>query len=125
MIRAVLFDFDGTLAHFTGDYALFVAGFRSELNLEQCDMNTFAEHLAFEERREGPVTLRRSLENTLAALEQRLPGDLGALTTKAIADYAAQVEPLPGAVEVLEFFVKPMTCRWRSSPTRTPTVRGL
>ncbi len=102
MIRAVLFDFDGTLAHFTGDYALFVANFRSELNLEPCDMNTFAMRLAQEERREGPVTLRRSLETVLQGLEQRLPDDLGALTAKAIADYCAQVELLPGAKEVLE-----------------------
>ena len=30
------FDFDGTLAHFTGDYALLVDSFRAELNLGDC-----------------------------------------------------------------------------------------
>lgn len=100
-IRAVCFDLDGTLAHFTGDYALFVEGFRAELNLELCDMNAFASRLAAEERREGPGTLRRSLETVLRGLEQRLPDDLDDLTARAIADYCANVALLPGAKEVL------------------------
>lgn len=100
--KAILFDLDGTLAHFVGDYALFVAGFRSELNLEACDMNTFATRLTQEERREGPGTLRRSLETVLLGLEQRLPDDLDALTERAIADYSSHLELLPGAREVLE-----------------------
>lgn len=100
--KAIMFDLDGTLAHFVGDYAAFVAGFRSELNLEACDMNTFATRLAQEERREGPGTLRRSLEAVLRGLEQRLPDDLDALTERAITDYSSQLELLPGAWEVLE-----------------------
>lgn len=108
--KAILFDFDGTLAHFTGDYANFVASFRSDLNLEACDMNTFAARLAQEERREGPGTLRQSLETVLGSLEQRLPADLGALTERAIADYCNHLELLPGAEEVLEL------CRVHSLP---------
>jgi putative hydrolase of the HAD superfamily len=102
VIRAILFDLDGTLAHFTGDYGLFVAGFRSDLGLEACDMNTFATRLAAEERREGPGTVRRSLETVLRGLEQRVPDDLDALSERSIADYCAQMALLPGAREVLE-----------------------
>lgn len=100
--QAICFDFDGTLVQFTGDYGNFVAGFRSELNLESCDMNAFATRLAQEERREGPGTLRRSLETVLRGLGQRLPDDLDALTERAIADYCSHLELLPGAGEVLE-----------------------
>lgn len=109
-IKAICFDLDGTLAHFIGDYALFVESFRAELNLELCDMNTFAARLAAEERREGPGTLRRSLETVLRGLELRLPGDLGYLTERAISDYCAQLELLPGAKAVLE------TCRAHNLP---------
>ncbi len=100
--KAICFDLDGTLAHFTGDYALFVSSFRSELGLDACDMNTFATKLAEEERREGPGTVRRSLEAVLHSLGQRLPDDLDALTERSIADYCSHLELLPGARDVLE-----------------------
>lgn len=103
MIRAICFDFDGTLAHFTGDFGAFVDGFRTDLMLTQCDLKGFGERLSAELRREGQVTLYSAVGATLAALEQRSPPDLGQLVARALADYSAQVALLPDARVVLEF----------------------
>lgn len=102
-ITAVCFDFDGTLAHFMGDFGAFVDSFRVDLGLMQCDMKGFAERLSAELRREGQVTLCSAVGATLEALEQRLPPDLEQLVTRAIDEYGAQVVLLPGAQEMLEF----------------------
>ncbi|ADI15638.1 HAD family hydrolase [Truepera radiovictrix] len=101
MTRAICFDFDGTLAHYTGDFAAFVAGLRAELSLTQCDMRGFGESLSQHLRAEGAVTLRSALEATLAGLEQRPPPDIEEVATRAVAAYAAQVALRPGAREVL------------------------
>lgn len=89
MTRAICFDFDGTLAHYTGDFAAFVAGLRAELSLTQCDMRGFGESLSQHLRAEGAVTLRSALEATLAGLEQRPPPDIEEVATRAVAAYAA------------------------------------
>lgn len=103
MIRAACFDFDGTLAHFTGDFGAFVDGFRIDLGLMQCDLKGFGERLSAELRREGQVTLGGAVGATLEALEQRPPHDLAQLVARAVDEYSAQVVLLPGAREVLTF----------------------
>ncbi len=103
MIRAICFDFDGTLAHFSGDFGAFMDGFRTDLMLTQCDLNAFAEVSSRESRREGHVTLRRATVATLEALEQRSPPDLGRLVERALDEYSSQMVLLPGAREVLTF----------------------
>lgn len=101
-ITAVCFDFDGTLAHFTGDFGAFVDSFRVDLGLMQCDMKGFAERLSAELRREGQVTLSSAVGATLEALEQRPPPDLEQLVARAVGEYSAQMTLLPGAEGVLE-----------------------
>ena len=103
MIRAICFDFDGTLAHFSGDFGAFMDGFRTDLMLTQCDLKGFAEHLAAELKCEGRVTLHSAVDATLAALEQRSPHDLEQLVMRAVAEYSVQAVLLPGAREVLTF----------------------
>ena len=103
MIRAICFDFDGTLAHFSGDFGAFMDGFRTDLMLTQCDMKGFGERLSAELRREGRMTLHSAVDATLAALEQRPPHDLELLEARAVDEYSAQTALLPGAREVLEF----------------------
>lgn len=110
MIRAVCFDFDGTLAHFAGDFSLFVGSFRSELMLTPCDFDAFSEILSGELRREGPVTLCSAARTTLERLEQHSPEDLEELVAHFLDDYSAQMVLLPGALDVLNF------CRERELP---------
>jgi putative hydrolase of the HAD superfamily len=103
MIRAVCFDFDGTLAHFTGDFSAFLDGFRADLGLTQCDLKGFAERLSAELRREGQVTLGGAVGATLEALEQRSPPDLEQLVARAVDEYSSQMVLLPATQEVLTF----------------------
>ena len=73
MISAVCFDLDGTLGGYGGDFGGLLAVARSELGLEQCDMNRFAAILQQELRRDGPLDLATALSRTLERLEQRPP----------------------------------------------------
>lgn len=103
MIRAVCFDFDGTLAHFTGDFGRFVTSFRHELMLTPCDFDAFSDVLSGELHREGPVTLYGAARATLEGLEQHPPEDLAGLVAHFLDDYSEQMALLPGAKEALEF----------------------
>lgn len=100
-MQAICFDFDGTLARYTGDFSLFLDSLRSELMLTQCDMRSFAERLRAELRRDGAVTLESALTKTLEGLDLRPPADLPDLARRAVCDYGAEVELLPGAADVL------------------------
>lgn len=101
MIRAVCFDFDGTLARFTGEFDRLIDLLRTDLMLLNCDLGTFGERLSAELRRDGPVTLRSALVATLESLEQRVPADLDEVAERALGLYAAEIEVLPGAEELL------------------------
>ncbi len=102
MIQALCFDFDGTLAHFQGDFLQLLDAFRTELMLGQCDMNAFSEVLSSELRAAGQVSLLSATTRTLQKLEQRIPLDLTEIVGGTLNDYSAQVILLPGAQEVLE-----------------------
>ena len=103
MIKAVCFDFDGTLAHFTGDFALLADGLRSDLGLTQCGANTLLERRAQIERRDGATTFGDTVSAALEALELRVPDDLEQLAAQVVEDYCAQMALLPGALDVLNF----------------------
>lgn len=102
-VRALCLDFDGTLAHFTGDFGAFADDLRVELGLLQCDLNRFSPELLKALASEGAVTLRGALTATLGGLEQALPDDLGAVAARAVTAYTAQVALLPGALALLTF----------------------
>lgn len=102
MIRAVCFDLDGTLGGYGGDFGGLMAMARTELGLEQCDMNRFAAIVQEELRRDGPLDLATALERTLHRLEQRVPPDLPDVAARITARYAAEVRPAPGAARLLE-----------------------
>lgn len=113
--KAICFDFDGTLARFTGDFGGLIAGFYSELMPDRDDprgfsSKSFAEVLSQELHREGPVTLRGAVQATLGVLEHPLPDDSGQLAAQVIADYSEQMALLPGALDILNF------CRGRELP---------
>jgi putative hydrolase of the HAD superfamily len=102
-VRALCLDFDGTLAHSTGDFGAFADGLRGELGLLHCDRNRFSPRLSEALASEGAVTLEGALAATLRALEQALPDDLGAVAARAVTAYTAQVALLPGALALLTF----------------------
>ncbi len=101
MIKAVCFDLDDTLGHYASDFGEFVAFVRNELGLHQCDTNVFAKLVSDELRRDGPLTFELILRRVLDGLQQRAPADLAELASSAMASYAADYRPLPGAAELL------------------------
>ncbi len=103
MIKAICFDFDGTLARFTGDFALLADGLRSDLGLTQCDANTLPARRAQMERRSGAMTFGDTVRAALEELELRVPNDLEQLAAQVVRDYSAQMALLPGALDVLNF----------------------
>lgn len=102
-MKAICFDFDGTLAGFQGDFELFLDSYRVDLGLVQCDFNTFARELSSRLRGSGQVTLQSATLDTFSKLEQRVPADLTEVVNRALGEYSAQVVLMPGAKEVLEF----------------------
>jgi FMN phosphatase YigB (HAD superfamily) len=61
MWPAVCFDFDGTLAHYGGDFDQLLDGLRTDLGLLACDFATFKGRLAEATKRNGAVTLGSAL----------------------------------------------------------------
>lgn len=102
MVKAICFDLDGTLGHYTGDFQAFAALLRSELMLQMCDMNSFLQLLDTELRRDGPMTTERALLAVLDRLQQRPPPDLARVAAYATRVYAEEVQPLPGAAQLLQ-----------------------
>ncbi|HZJ09418.1 MAG TPA: HAD family hydrolase [Trueperaceae bacterium] len=101
MIDAVCFDLDGTIGGFAGDFAGLLSLVRTELMLEQCTMNSFADIVKQELVRDGPLTLKLVLERTLERLEQRPQVDLDLLSREIAAAYAAEVRQAQGAAALL------------------------
>lgn len=101
MIKAVCFDFDGTLAQFGGDFEGLTNSLRTDLMLVQCDLANFAETLSKALRREGQSTLYSAVREVSEAFEQRSPDDLETLITQILSVYTSQMALLPGAADVL------------------------
>jgi putative hydrolase of the HAD superfamily len=98
---AICFDFDGTLAEFRGDFSEFLDELRLNLNLLQCDFRRFRDELAAQLSKPGAVSLSAALAGTLRRLERRELID-AALVKEALTAYAARVQLLPGAGELLQ-----------------------
>lgn len=102
-IQAICFDFDGTLAQFRGDFGQLTAFCSAQLGIDPADQAFMA---AYERniRAEGHVTFALVLRRTLEAHGYLVPPDLEAIAAETTARYAAQVELLPGALELLAYF---------------------
>jgi len=101
MVRAVCFDLDGTLGGYAGDFQGLIALLRSELMLHACDMNSFSELVKQELARDGALTFHDVMAKVLERLTQKAPRDLAELAREAVAVYASEVRPAPGAAELL------------------------
>jgi putative hydrolase of the HAD superfamily len=102
VIRAICFDFDGTLARFSGDLNALSMRMNQQLGLEDFSPKMLqklsATFRSFEYAPE-PVTLASATIKTMATLEMTPKGNV-----LEIRDYAAQMELLPNALETLEYF---------------------
>ncbi len=107
MIRAICFDFDGTLARFHGDLNALSMRMNQQLGLEDFSAQNLKKvnqvFRSFEYAPE-PVTLASATIKTLAALEMKPKGNVLEICQEFIRDYAAQMELLPNALETLEYF---------------------
>jgi putative hydrolase of the HAD superfamily len=103
MIRAVLFDFDGTLAQFSGDRNALSQDLMMDLGLRDVPSNLL-EVFRAHEYAPGLVTLASALRATLEELQLETKANLDDIAAKFIASYAAQIKPLPDALETLRYF---------------------
>ena len=85
VIKAVCFDFDGTLAHFAGSFAELVDGLRRDLGLTPKDAERLALVRAQAERRGGPMTFADTVRAALIELEFPVPDNL-----ETLGDYLLQ-----------------------------------
>ena len=103
MIRALCFDLDGTLARFQGDRHFLSRDLMMDLGLTSIPSH-FLEVFRSHEYAPGPVTLASALRATLEELQIETNANLDDVAAKFIASYAAQIKPLPDALEVLRYF---------------------
>ena len=103
MIRAICFDFDGTLAHFTGDFEGFVNGLCRDLGLSPQDADALSVQRTEVERGGGAMTFADTVRAALEKLELPVPDHLNQLAAQVVEDYSAQMALLPGALDVLNF----------------------
>jgi HAD superfamily hydrolase (TIGR01549 family) len=101
-IKAICFDFDGTLAEFIGDFPKYIIEcfVRLGINPSPEFLHTFNQHL----RSEGHLTSRMAFERTCRDLDVSIPDNPEPIYQLNVDAYAAQVKLLPNALATLEYF---------------------
>jgi putative hydrolase of the HAD superfamily len=100
MTKTICFDFDGTLAHFTGDFVADLKESAVELGLpESLHEDFIATYLTFDK---SCRTFPEAIRETLATFNMDLPENLEGYCKRSIQRYVSQIELLPGAQNVLE-----------------------
>ena len=110
MIKAVCFDFDGTLAHFSGDFTALQTRFGLELGLSEDEMRGLELRRAQLERQDGPMTFYGTVRAAFDKAGLTEPDDLEQIAETTVTDYCSQMKLLPGTREVLAF------CQTRNLP---------
>ena len=108
MIRAICFDFDGTLARFRGDLNKLSIAMFAKLGLKDFSpINLEHVRKVFRSFEYAPevVTLESATRKTFAALGITPKGNVLEICQQFIADYAAGVQLLPNALETLHYFL--------------------
>lgn len=107
MIRAICFDFDGTLARFCGNLNTLSFSMLQTLGLEDFSPTNLERvqkiFRSFEYASET-VTLESATRKTFAKLEIEPKENVLEICQKFIADYAAGMQLLPNALETLNYF---------------------
>jgi putative hydrolase of the HAD superfamily len=103
MIKAICFDFDGTLAHFTGDFFADLRQGAMQLGIPESLHEEFIKtYLKFDRSCD---TFPEAIQATLSVFQQELPEDFEGYCQRAIQRYASQIELLPRAKELLEHLI--------------------
>jgi putative hydrolase of the HAD superfamily len=100
MIQAICFDFDGTLAHFTGDFFADLRKGAVELGLpESLHQDFITTYLKFDKL---CSTFPEAVTATLVTFTMNVPEDFESYCQRATQRYASRIELLPGAKKLLE-----------------------
>lgn len=100
MIKAICFDFDGTLAHFTGDFFADLRKGATELGIPKSLHDEFMQtYLTFDR---FCATSPKAIQSTLSLFQLEPPENFEDYCQRATQRYVSQIELLPGAKEVLE-----------------------
>jgi len=100
MLKAVLFDLDGTLVRYGADYAHFVSLMAAGWGIEEAG-DRFFEFYRSAVLAEGPVSLASSVEFALRSTGRSMPDEFSVRCLEAVEGYAGGIELLPGALELL------------------------
>ena len=103
IIRAICFDFDGTLAQFGGDFTALQTRFGLELGLTEAEVRRLEQHRIQLERQDGRVTFYSTVRAALNEAGLTAPDGLEQIAEDTVAHYCSQMKLLPGAREVLTF----------------------
>jgi putative hydrolase of the HAD superfamily len=105
---AILFDFDGTLATYRGNFPRLILSIPKALELPEDDHEPFGDELVQQIFLDKPLTLRSAMIDALHALGYRIPANLDEVVEKALEGYSREIELLPGADALLERASKAM-----------------
>lgn len=97
--KAVLFDLDGTLVHYTRNYASFAKGLADRLEVphQHAFLDTYHKYI----QAEGAVCFSKAIVQTFCEMGLPMPNDLGKLTSECILAYGAGIERLPHTARLL------------------------
>lgn len=101
MKTAILFDFDGTLVSYRGNFPELMFGVADALALPAEDREAFADELVQGLLRDGAVTLRSAAVSALQILGYAVPAALDEVVEETLTRYSRDVVPRPGARELL------------------------
>lgn len=99
MIKAILFDLDGTLVSFQANYAALIARLGVAERLDE-----FLRQYNVELRVERGQSFFDVLKHTFRALDWSAPANLAEIAEESYHAYVAGIELLPGAMETVRYF---------------------
>lgn len=102
VIRAVCFDFDGTLAQYRGNFMTLTALVAARLGIQH-DLRKLVAQFDIEQRCEGKQNYQDALEHTLESLGLKVPPILAEVAQEAIQAYVREMQLLPGSLEILDY----------------------
>lgn len=103
MIGAICFDFDGTLAHFTGDFFDHMKESAHRLGIPEHLYDEFiTTYLQYDK---SCSSFPEACQKTFVSLRRKLPEDFESYCQETAKRYASYIELLPGATELLEYLL--------------------
>ena len=107
-IKAICFDFDGTLARFQGDFLKLSQETLNDLGLPKHRFEDCMRQFNIAQFKEGESTLSQILSQALEVLGLQTDTDIDATANTMTASYVSQIKLLDGAKEILETLHHPL-----------------